>query len=66
MFLVQKDNIRNQRENVVLMIANAQSRLGIPAETDPVSAPVNQICLTFARYNLDFGFHAPFLLYYCL
>ncbi|KAF7838212.1 callose synthase 10 [Senna tora] len=34
-FGFQKDNIRNQRENVVLMIANAQSRLGIPAETDP-------------------------------
>ncbi|KAK9278786.1 hypothetical protein L1049_028364 [Liquidambar formosana] len=34
-FGFQKDNIRNQRENVVLMIANAQSRLGIPAEVDP-------------------------------
>ncbi|KAE9608552.1 hypothetical protein Lal_00020821 [Lupinus albus] len=34
-FGFQKDNVRNQRENVVLMIANAQSRLGIPAENDP-------------------------------
>lgn len=34
---VQKDNIRNQRENVVLALANAQSRLGIPMEADPVS-----------------------------
>lgn len=34
---MQKDNVRNQRENVVLMVANAQSRLGIPAENDPVS-----------------------------
>ncbi|KAH1246117.1 Callose synthase 10 [Glycine max] len=34
-FGFQKDNVRNQRENVVLMIANKQSRLGIPAETDP-------------------------------
>ncbi|XP_045803475.1 callose synthase 10 [Trifolium pratense] len=34
-FGFQKDNVRNQRENVVLMIANAQSRLGIPAGTDP-------------------------------
>lgn len=34
---MQKDNVRNQRENVVLMVANAQSRLGIPAESDPVS-----------------------------
>ncbi|MCI23179.1 callose synthase 10-like, partial [Trifolium medium] len=35
MSLIGKDNVRNQRENVVLMIANAQSRLGIPAGTDP-------------------------------
>ncbi|PWA59606.1 glucan synthase-like 8 [Artemisia annua] len=34
-FGFQKDNIRNQRENVVLSIANAQSRLGIPVESDP-------------------------------
>ncbi|MFS7971643.1 putative 1,3-beta-glucan synthase [Helianthus anomalus] len=34
-FGFQKDNIRNQRENVVLAIANAQSRLGIPVESDP-------------------------------
>ncbi|XP_062116060.1 callose synthase 10 isoform X2 [Humulus lupulus] len=34
-FGFQKDNIRNQRENVVLAIANAQSRLGIPSEADP-------------------------------
>ncbi|XP_024168978.1 callose synthase 10 [Rosa chinensis] len=34
-FGFQKDNVRNQRENVVLTIANAQSRLGIPAQADP-------------------------------
>ncbi|XP_071712426.1 callose synthase 10 [Rutidosis leptorrhynchoides] len=34
-FGFQKDNIRNQRENVVLALANAQSRLGIPTEADP-------------------------------
>ncbi|XP_024025005.1 callose synthase 10 isoform X1 [Morus notabilis] len=34
-FGFQKDNIRNQREHVVLAIANAQSRLGIPVEADP-------------------------------
>ncbi|XP_048443980.1 callose synthase 10 isoform X3 [Pyrus x bretschneideri] len=34
-FGFQKDNVRNQRENVVLTIANAQSRLGIPVEADP-------------------------------
>ncbi|KAL3839046.1 hypothetical protein ACJIZ3_023637 [Penstemon smallii] len=34
-FGFQKDNIRNQREHVVLALANAQSRLGIPIEADP-------------------------------
>lgn len=34
---IQKDNVRNQRENVVLAIANAQSRLGLPIEAEPVS-----------------------------
>ncbi|XP_017251756.1 callose synthase 10 isoform X2 [Daucus carota subsp. sativus] len=35
-FGFQKDNIKNQRENVILIIANAQSRVGIPAESDPI------------------------------
>ncbi|KAL7139529.1 hypothetical protein ABFS83_09G058200 [Erythranthe nasuta] len=34
-FGFQKDNIRNQREHVVLALANAQSRLGIPIDADP-------------------------------
>ncbi|XP_009791092.1 callose synthase 10 isoform X2 [Nicotiana tabacum] len=34
-FGFQKDNISNQRENVILIVANAQSRLGIPVEPDP-------------------------------
>lgn len=34
-FGFQRDNIRNQRENVILTIANAQSRLGFPDERDP-------------------------------
>ncbi|KAH9625672.1 hypothetical protein KSS87_000065 [Heliosperma pusillum] len=34
-FGFQRDNIRNQRENVILSIANAQSRLGLPDERDP-------------------------------
>ncbi|KAF3968702.1 hypothetical protein CMV_007439 [Castanea mollissima] len=36
-FGFQKDNVRNQRENVVLTIANAQTQLGIrvEAEADP-------------------------------
>ncbi|BFG32651.1 hypothetical protein CerSpe_189250 [Prunus speciosa] len=35
-----KDNIRNQRENVLLTVANAQSRLVVPVEADPVSEHV--------------------------
>lgn len=34
-FGFQKDNIRNQRENIVLALANAQSRLIISVEPDP-------------------------------
>lgn len=34
-FGFQKDNVRNQREHVVLALANAQTRLGIPVEADP-------------------------------
>ncbi|GAB4842405.1 hypothetical protein Ancab_012376 [Ancistrocladus abbreviatus] len=32
---MQRDNIRNQRENVVLTIANVQSRLVMPVDADP-------------------------------
>ncbi|GKV00612.1 hypothetical protein SLEP1_g13279 [Rubroshorea leprosula] len=35
-FGFQKDNVRNQRENVVLAIANAQSRREKPAQADQV------------------------------
>ncbi|TVU31475.1 hypothetical protein EJB05_23161, partial [Eragrostis curvula] len=34
-FGFQDDNIRNQRENVVLMLANAQSGLSLPVGTEP-------------------------------
>ncbi|XP_008788670.2 callose synthase 10 isoform X2 [Phoenix dactylifera] len=34
-FGFQRDNIQNQRENVVLTIANAQARLGLPVEAEP-------------------------------
>ncbi|WCJ36196.1 glucan synthase-like 8 [Euphorbia peplus] len=34
-FGFQKDNIRNQRENVILTLANTQSQLGIPVQADP-------------------------------
>ncbi|URD86789.1 callose synthase [Musa troglodytarum] len=34
-FGFQKDNIRNQRENVILALANAQVRLGLPDELEP-------------------------------
>jgi len=32
----QKDNVSNQREHVVHLLANEQSRLGIPDATEPV------------------------------
>ncbi|KAH9789381.1 callose synthase 9 [Citrus sinensis] len=31
----QKDNVSNQREHIVLLLANEQSRLGIPDENEP-------------------------------
>ncbi|MCL7030897.1 hypothetical protein MKW94_030259 [Papaver nudicaule] len=34
-FGFQKDNVGNQREHIVLLLANEQSRLGIAEETDP-------------------------------
>ncbi|XP_011072986.1 callose synthase 10 [Sesamum indicum] len=34
-FGFQKDNVRNQREHLILALANAQSRLGIPVDADP-------------------------------
>ncbi|XP_057252382.1 callose synthase 10-like [Beta vulgaris subsp. vulgaris] len=34
-FGFQSDNIKNQRENVILLVANSQSRLGLPDERDP-------------------------------
>lgn len=48
-FFPQKDNVRNQRENVVLTIANAQSRLGIPVQADPVSS-LDNLCHYLIRY----------------
>ncbi|XP_034216487.1 callose synthase 10-like [Prunus dulcis] len=45
-FGFQKDNVTNQRENVLLTVANAQSRLGVPVEADPVSEHV--IIVTWA------------------
>ncbi|XP_061343058.1 callose synthase 9 [Gastrolobium bilobum] len=34
-FGFQKDNVANQREHIVHLLANEQSRLGIPDETEP-------------------------------
>lgn len=36
----QKDSVSNQREHIVLLLANEQSRLNIPEETEPVSTNV--------------------------
>lgn len=35
-FVLQKDNVSNQREHVVHLLANEQSRLRIPEEPEPV------------------------------
>lgn len=34
---MQKDNVSNQREHIVHLLSNAQVRLGIPDEAEPVS-----------------------------
>lgn len=36
--LEQRDNVRNQREHLVLTLSNAQSQLSIPGQNDPVSS----------------------------
>lgn len=36
LYVCQKDNVSNQREHVVHLLANEQSRLGIPDATEPV------------------------------
>ena len=33
----QKDNVSNQREHIIHLLANGQSRLGIPEESEPVN-----------------------------
>lgn len=32
------DNVRNQRENVILTIANAQAQIELPSGSEPVSS----------------------------
>lgn len=32
----QKDNVSNQREHIIHLLANEQSRLGIPEDPEPV------------------------------
>jgi len=34
----QKDNVSNQREHIIHLLANEQSRLRIPDDTEPVGA----------------------------
>lgn len=58
MFMFQDDNVRNQRENVALTLANAQSRLSLPNETEPVSSPLIWIHLnkkTFRHLGVEFS-----------
>ncbi|KAM0882138.1 hypothetical protein ACQ4PT_032510 [Festuca glaucescens] len=42
-FGFQDDNVRNQRENVTLTLANAQSRLSLPNETEPMAKELDGI-----------------------
>ena len=54
--MFQDDNVRNQRENVTLTLANAQSRLSLPNETEPVSSPPFLIWIHLNNF-LASGFH---------
>lgn len=45
-FGFQEDNTKNQREHLVLLLANAQSRLAVPQRTDPKldENAINKVC----------------------
>lgn len=76
--LLQRDNIRNQRENVILIVANSQSRLGFPDERDPVSICFNFLfffykhlwcilCLSNQHLKIFFNFRVlAILINFCL
>lgn len=54
--LWQKDNVSNQREHVVSLLANEQSRLRIPEELEPVGFSVLH-CIsdgTYLNYGMNF------------
>lgn len=55
-WLFQDDNIRNQRENVVLTLANAQSRLGLLVGTEPVSSSALLQTTCHIVYDFDKNF----------
>ncbi|MCI10880.1 glucan synthase 10-like [Trifolium medium] len=38
-----KDNVANQREHIVHLLANEQSRLGVPDKTEPDSGVGNGV-----------------------
>ncbi|XP_030955588.1 callose synthase 9 [Quercus lobata] len=46
-FGFQKDNVSNQREHIIHLLANGQSRLGIPEESEPIldEAAVQEVFL---------------------
>ncbi|KAM3740911.1 hypothetical protein ACB098_08G135300 [Castanea mollissima] len=46
-FGFQKDNVSNQREHIIHLLANEQSRLGIPEESEPIldEAAVQEVFL---------------------
>lgn len=56
-FCFQKDNVANQHEHVVHLLANEQSRLRIPDEVEPVShfCIFNSMIFCIALKNLGYG-----------
>jgi len=42
MWCVQNDNVANQREHLVLLLANAQSRLGVLVDSEQNKVPTSK------------------------
>lgn len=55
----QQDNVSNQREHIVLLLANEQTRLSIPEEPEPVGFIS---CYTFNRSYIWIWMHLMILL----
>jgi hypothetical protein len=55
MWCVQNDNVANQREHLVLLLANAQSRLGVLVDSEQNKVPTSKQQF-FAVQSLNFFF----------